>query len=70
MEFAKCDIDIAGQAVAHKILHLLQKFKLDPRLLCGQGYDGAGNMAGITRGAAAIITTQYPLALYVYCACH
>ncbi len=27
-------------------------------------------MAGKTRGAGAIITAQYPLALYVYCASH
>ncbi len=39
-------------------------------LLHGQGYDGAGNMAGKTSGAAAIITAQYPLARYVHCACH
>ncbi len=32
-------------------------------VLCGQGYDGAGNMA-------AIITIQYPLALYLHCFFH
>ncbi len=61
---------ITGQAVAENILHLLQKFNLDPRLLHWQGYDGAGNMAVKTWGAAAIITAQYPLALYVHCASH
>jgi hypothetical protein len=43
---------------------------LDPTKLCGQAYDGAGNMYGKTNGAAAIITSQYPLALYVHCASH
>ena len=70
VDFAECDMGITGQAVAEKILHLLQKFNLDPTLLRGQGYDGASNMAGKTRGAAAIITAQYPLALYVHCASH
>ncbi len=28
MEFAECDMSITGQAVADKILHLLQKFIL------------------------------------------
>lgn len=70
VEFTECDMGITGQAVANYILHLLQKFNLDPTLLRGPRYDGAGNMAGKTRGAAAIITAQYPLALYVHCASH
>ena len=38
--------------------------------LRGQGYDGAGNMSGKTNGAAAIITSNYPLAIYLHCAFH
>ncbi len=34
---------------------------LDPNKLRGQAYDGAGNMADKTKGAAAIITSQFPL---------
>ena len=33
-------------------------------------YDGAGNMAGRYRGAAAIIHSRYPKAVYVHCAAH
>ena len=36
----------------------------------GQAYDGAGNMSGKTNGAAAIIASQFPLALYLYCSSH
>ena len=36
----------------------------------GQGYDGAGNMAGKYQGTAARIQREYPLALYVHCASH
>ncbi len=53
VEFAECDMGIADY-----VLHLLQKFNLDPTLLCGQGYNGARNMVGKTRGTAAIITVS------------
>lgn len=67
--FAECDMGITGQAVADKILHLLQKFNLDPNLLHGQGYNGAGSMAGKTKGAAAI--SQHSITVhYMYCASH
>lgn len=36
----------------------------------GQSYDGAGNMAGSIRGAAAIVRASYPFALYTHCASH
>ena len=36
----------------------------------GQGYDGAGNMAGKCRCAAACIQRVYPKAVYVHCASH
>ena len=45
-EFSACHLGISGQAIAEKILGLLQKNGLDPALLRGQGYDGARNMAG------------------------
>uniref|UniRef100_A0A1X7TUN3 DUF4371 domain-containing protein n=1 Tax=Amphimedon queenslandica TaxID=400682 RepID=A0A1X7TUN3_AMPQE len=32
--------------------------------------DGAGNMAGVVNGTAAIISHEYPLALYLHCASH
>ena len=36
----------------------------------GQAFDGAGNMAGSVNGAAALITAQYPLALYLHFTSH
>ncbi len=71
VEFAECDMGITGQAVADYMFHLLQMFNLDPTLLLhGQGYDGAGNMAEKTRGAAAIITAHYPLTFDMHFAYH
>lgn len=36
----------------------------------GQGYDGAGNMAGREKGCAARIKSKYPDACYVHCHSH
>ena len=42
----------------------------DSSKMHGQAYDGASNMSGKKIGAAARIRSQYPLALYTYCASH
>ena len=52
------------------MLDFLRKHDLDATKLRGQAYDGAGNMSGKTNGAAARISSQFPLALYVHCASH
>ena len=67
--FFECDCGITGRNLADKITSSLQSFGLDLSYLRGQGYDGAGNMAGSVNGAAALITANYPLlALYFHCA--
>ena len=43
---------------------------LDPSKMRGQAYDGASNMSGRRNGAAAKISSVYPLALYTHCASH
>ena len=48
----------------------LENYGLDLRDLCGQDYDGSGNMAGKCRGAATCIQSAYPNAVYVHCASH
>ena len=53
-----------------KITSSLQALGLDLSNLRGQAYDGAGNMAGSVNGTAALISAQYPLALYLHCASH
>ena len=68
VDFIECDIGITGSALAEKIIGFLQNHGVDITKLRGQAYDGAGNMAGWTRGAASLITAQYPLALYLHCA--
>ena len=68
--FVECDAGVTGSAVAEKLTGFIQSSGLDLNKLRGQAYDGAGNMAGKAKGAAAIITSDYPLALYLHCTSH
>ena len=68
--FIACDTGVIGKAIARKILWGVRHVGLDLSLCRGQGYDGAGNMAGKCSGAAATIQKKYPKALYVHCASH
>ena len=70
VDFLHCDTDVTGEALSEKILSKLQEYNLDFNLLRGQGYDGAGNMSGKTKGVASHIISQYPLALYLHCSSH
>ena len=71
-DFIECDCGITGRALAEKILSFLSTLGLDPTNLRGQAYDRAGNniMSGSVNGTAALISSQYPLALYLHCASH
>ena len=68
--FTKCYIGITGWCLASKITSTVEGYNLDLQNLCGQAYDGAGNMAGTTNCLAAVITNQYQQALYIHCASH
>lgn len=67
--FLECDSGITGQALADKMLGFVTNH-LDPSKMRCQAYDGASNMSGKTNGAAARISSQYPLALYTHCPSH
>ena len=69
VSFLECDSGVTGEALADKILKFVTEH-LDPIKMRGQAYDGASSMAGKTKGTAARITSQYPLALYTHCASH
>ena len=66
--YHECRSGVTGEAIASYILAQLSKWQLQPKFLRGQAYDGAGAMAGKARGAAAIISSEYPKALYTHCA--
>ena len=61
--------DTTGKTFSN-ILTQISQWGLDPAGIVGQGYDGAGNMNGHTKGAQACISSQYPAAKYVHCKNH
>ena len=67
--FVPCE-GLSGEAIAKQITDSVCSLGLDMQLCRGQGYDGAGNMAGKVSGAAARILRLYPKALYVHCGSH
>ena len=62
--------DCDGESVASAITSALKDYALDSTLIRGQGYDGAGSMAGHQNGAADFIQKSCPKALYFHCAGH
>ena len=70
LAFHECRSGVTGMALADNILSKLSEWQLQPQLLCGQAYDGAGAMAGKSKGVATRIHSQYPKALYTHCAAH
>ena len=50
------------------ILKVIGLMSLDMNDLRGQGYDGAGNMAGAKFGVSERIKQMYPKAHYFHCA--
>ena len=68
--FVECDQGTSGQAVCNGIKKTLRNFGLDLNNCRGQGYEGAGNMAGIYIGVAKLFQNEYPQASYVHCKAH
>ena len=52
LEFVQCDV-IKGTSIAEFIINALNNAGLNPQMCRAQTYDGAGNMAGKEKGAAA-----------------
>ena len=68
--FVPCDQGLSGEALSNTIMQSITKIGISMDNCRGQGYDGAGNMAGKWSGAAARIQRLHPQALYVHCASH
>ena len=62
--------DTTGETLANLIISQIEQWGLDQMKIVGQGYDGAGNMSGHTRGAQVRISSLYPAAVYVHCKNH
>lgn len=59
-----------GQDIADLIMEELEKYRIPIKDCRGQGYDNGANMAGIYKGAQAIIKAINPFALYSNCGAH
>eukprot|EP00795_Rhopilema_esculentum_P015975 gene15975-biopygen5349 len=70
MGFIPCSEGMKGKDIANTILQAVEGFGLDMNLCRGQGYDGAGNMAGKCSGAAARICQSHPNAPYTHSGSH
>ena len=70
MAFIECEQGTTGEQMAILIQDSCHTLGLDFSMCRGQGYDGAGNMAGSVKGAAQRIRSKYPKAIYFHCAAH
>lgn len=68
--FFHCNEGLSGREIANMIMKSIEDLGLNLSYCRGQGYDGAGNMAGKCNGASTLIQRQYPQALYVHCKSH
>jgi hypothetical protein len=62
--------DKTGPGIKAAIIKGLQQAHLDPGTLRGQDYDRVSAMKGQLGGCAALISKDYPSAIYVHCASH
>lgn len=62
--------DVSGKGLADTIKKELLSFGLNLKNLRGQGYDGAAAMSGAFNGVQALISKEYPSAIYTHCLSH
>ena len=60
-------VRITGEVISAVILQFLRKSGIPASNMCGQGYDGASNMASDSVGVQACIKQEASLAMYVHC---
>ena len=65
--FLYCEDGTSGKTISDFILREMSKLEINVNNCRGQGYDGAGNMLGKNKGAAARILEMNPKALYFHC---
>ncbi|XP_057317590.1 52 kDa repressor of the inhibitor of the protein kinase-like [Hydractinia symbiolongicarpus] len=70
MTMAECRYGVSGEALSKTIVDSIRDVNPDMNLCRGQGYDGAGAMAGVCSGASTRILEKFPKAKYVHCRSH
>jgi hypothetical protein len=66
----ECDTGTTGRAIAAKMEELIAKLGLDVTKLKAVTTDGAGNMTGHLRGAAALLRENHPELTHIHCYSH
>jgi len=61
----ECNSGTKGEQIAELVQKECGLMELDMSLCRRQGYDGAGNMAGVCSGAAKLIRSKFPKASIV-----
>lgn len=70
IDFVPCQNGLSGEALVEKIFNFVKSIGLHMEDCCGQGYDGAGNIAGKYSGIATQIQTLHEKACHVHCNSH
>ncbi|XP_057310628.1 52 kDa repressor of the inhibitor of the protein kinase-like [Hydractinia symbiolongicarpus] len=70
LKMAECKLGCSGKGLSKTIIDAVEQNNLDMNDCRGQGYDGAGAMAGKCSGASTLIKNKFPKAIYVHCASH
>ena len=70
IQFLECESGTSGHKLYLKIVYAIRNLDLEISNLRGQGYDGAGNMAGKKSGVSSRILKLNDKALYVHCFNH
>ena len=70
IRFLACSYGITGADLENILLEALSDLGLDIMDARGQGYDGAGNVSGHTKGLASRILRINPKAFYTHCHSH
>ena len=70
LKFIHCDEGVTGRNLFEAVTNTLSEFGLDFMNCRGQGYDGAGGMAGKVNGLSGIVLQSNKLALYTHCHSH
>ena len=70
VSFLECSYGLSGQSLYRTIKEFLVSVGIDISDCRGQGYDGAGAVAGKNQGLSAHVLRVNPKALYTHCSCH
>lgn len=61
---------LTADKLTEYIVNVLEQFRLDPRCMVSQGYDGASVMSGQCSGVQKRIREVAPHAIYIHCYAH